>query len=575
MYLPTITWGALLLVGIAGTVCGETECPSDLEVVEIQPYEIICDGKTLVSTATRTFTVPFVGGDVPSGQPDRPGQSIKTTTTTATCTDACAPATIPPPPGCTLCTETVIRPPPTLPPGTSSITITSTCTDACTPTTIPPPPGCTLCTETVVRPPPTPTPGTPPPADNTITILETCSTAASCPPETNTEQCRTTRPCTTSITVFETPPASPSGSPSSSGNPSSSGSPSSSGTPPPADNTITILETCSTAASCPPETNTEQCRTTRPCTTSITVFETPPPDVTSTITGGVCTTASSCDPMTNTQQCLTTRPCTTFITEHPPPEGTPTPTSTPESTPSSIPETTPSSTPESTPSSTPESTPSSTPETTPTSTPETTPTSTPEPTPTSSTCSTPTCPTGISRAQYPQPFGGAGGFNNRFNTTYFKETTPDSQDIVSTFSDIGDAAGNERSYEYATFVYSCEGGRFDFQITNADDIALAWFGGLACGDFEKLNNQTYASYEEGPGDVTFTANLEPETYFPIRLIFVNSGGPASLDISVTGPDGSIGDDENGYGFFPDTCDDSNSFVPFGSEAEEGRSCTNP
>ncbi|CAH0057464.1 unnamed protein product, partial [Clonostachys solani] len=150
------------------------------------------------------------------------------------------------------------------------------------------------------------------------------------------------------------------------------------------------------------------------------------------------------------------------------------------------------------------------------------------------------------------------------------ENTPNagSQQTVDSFSDINGAAGNFLSFEFATFVYSCAGGSFSFTIDNADDIALAWFGDVACGDFEKNNNQTFASYTGGPGKVTFTTTLVAEQYFPIRLIYANAAGPASLDLNVVGPNGTIADNL----FYPAPCDGSNAFVPFGTEATAGRTC---
>lgn len=173
------------------------------------------------------------------------------------------------------------------------------------------------------------------------------------------------------------------------------------------------------------------------------------------------------------------------------------------------------------------------------------------------------------RAQYPDPFGDQGNFNSRFNTTYYKNHTPQSQENVTDFSDISGAENNQVSFEYATFVYTCGGGDFSFEITQADDIALAWFGDVACGDFEKNNNQTYASYNGGSGNVTFTTTLEPETYYPIRLIYANAGGPASLNLTITGPNGTAPDSL----FYSRTCDGSRNFAPFGTEQSTGVSCT--
>ncbi|GAB0135403.1 hypothetical protein EsDP_00003743 [Epichloe bromicola] len=182
--------------------------------------------------------------------------------------------------------------------------------------------------------------------------------------------------------------------------------------------------------------------------------------------------------------------------------------------------------------------------------------------------------TGVARAWYPNVFGEFDGYNDRFNTSFYKETRPDSQTIVADFNDIGDASfGAVRSYEYTAWVHTCQGGTFTFNITRADDIALAWFGDRACGDFQKDNNESSTSYQGGPGQgKSFTATIAPGEYYPVRLIYGNAGGLAILDVNITGPEGMVEEGRNDYQFFPQPCDNSNGFVPLGTEQAEGKSC---
>lgn len=191
-----------------------------------------------------------------------------------------------------------------------------------------------------------------------------------------------------------------------------------------------------------------------------------------------------------------------------------------------------------------------------------------------SSCAQPACQTGVARAWYPNVFGEFDGYNERFNTSFYKETRPDSQTIVADFNDIGDASfGTVRSYEYTAWVHTCQGGTFTFDITRADDIALAWFGDRACGDFQKDNNQSSTSYQGGPGQgKSFTTTIAPGEYYPVRLVYANAGGLAILDVNITGPEGMVEEGRNDYQFFPQPCDNSNGFVPLGTEQVEGKSC---
>lgn len=315
------------------------------------------------------------------------------------------------------------------------------------------------------------------------------------------------------------------------------------------DRTITSVVECTvTADSCADITIVPPSDCRRPCTTTI-IQQTPPlsqpaasttspPDVSTTILGE-CTTETICEDEVIPPAADCEKPCTTTFVRRP---------SGYTSTPDEPPTTTEDPTPEET------------------------------PTPTQTQCAEPTCDTGIQRARYPNPFGGAGDFDERFNTDYFKETEPDEETVVTSFLDKGEAGGENLSFQFRTWFYSCTGGEFSFQIVQADEIALAWFGDLACGDFTKANNQTGASYERevngyGPGEV-FTVDIPPETYYPIRSIWINAGGRAILDLKVTGPEGQdlSGDD---FYFYQAPCDGSREFVAFGTEEAEGEACRVP
>ncbi|KAF4344100.1 flocculation FLO5 [Fusarium beomiforme] len=109
------------------------------------------------------------------------------------------------------------------------------------------------------------------------------------------------------------------------------------------------------------------------------------------------------------------------------------------------------------------------------------------------------------------------------------------------------------------------------RISYGDDLAAMWIGTTACGDFEKGNNQTSASWPPGsPGEnATYTLQVQAQQYYPIRLIYVNVGGPAVLNLTTTSPSGALS------AYYPAPCDGSNAFLPFGTEAQAGTGCTNP
>ncbi|RMJ18440.1 hypothetical protein CDV36_001930 [Fusarium kuroshium] len=73
MHLRTFVWGsaALLLSSTGLSVADTPDCLKGFQVVELQPYEVICDGTTSASTRTRTYIVPFE--PLGTGTPDQPG----------------------------------------------------------------------------------------------------------------------------------------------------------------------------------------------------------------------------------------------------------------------------------------------------------------------------------------------------------------------------------------------------------------------------------------------------------------------------------------------------------------------
>lgn len=62
MRLQTIVWGsaALLFSSTGLSTAGTSDCPNGFQVIELQPYEVICDGTTSASTRTRQLVLPML-----------------------------------------------------------------------------------------------------------------------------------------------------------------------------------------------------------------------------------------------------------------------------------------------------------------------------------------------------------------------------------------------------------------------------------------------------------------------------------------------------------------------------------
>ncbi|RSL48861.1 hypothetical protein CEP54_012698 [Fusarium duplospermum] len=366
MHLRTFVWGsaALLLSSTGLSVADTPGCLKGVQVIELQPYEVICDGTTSASTRTRTYTVPL-GTDSPDqpgtpgapdtpdkpqspGQPGTPGDSstpgqpgdpgrpqvpgrpivpghpespnqpgsppdvppVSSVTITITGTPPPVKTDVTPPPrGGTRTITVYIFPPPTPRTTTSFVTGGTPGT-----TTFPPAPGCSgsQCIETVMVTVPGPTPSLttrtstivktgPPPLDPPNTRVVTTTVPGTIPGTITIPPASTCETSCVETVIITTVPT----------------------TPP--NTAITLTEVCTATTSCEPTTITPPADCVRPCTTTVITYPpmtfspttTTPPDVVTTITES-CTATTSCEPTTITPPADCIHPCTTTVITYPP-----------------------------------------------------------------------------------------------------------------------------------------------------------------------------------------------------------------------------------------------------------------
>lgn len=134
-----------------------------------------------------------------------------------------------------------------------------------------------------------------------------------------------------------------------------------------------------------------------------------------------------------------------------------------------------------------------------------------------------------------------------------------------------DAKDKFVSFEFRSFLYACQSGEYTFSSPSVDDIVLAWFGNKACGgdgDWTEKNYDFESNYPASKAK-NFKVTLKQGDYYPVRVLYANDGGPASLSVKITGPNGEVLD---GNSFVPEPCDGSNKFTDFGEEKDKG-SCS--
>ena len=86
------------------------------------------------------------------------------------------------------------------------------------------------------------------------------------------------------------------------------------------------------------------------------------------------------------------------------------------------------------------------------------------------------------------------------------------------------------------YVYAKQSGTYTFEIDAADDIVYIWCGPLAYAGFDSANALLMTTYLN-PG-VTATMYMVEGTYYPLRVLWDQGGGPGSFAMTITAPDGS-------------------------------------
>ena len=203
------------------------------------------------------------------------------------------------------------------------------------------------------------------------------------------------------------------------------------------------------------------------------------------------------------------------------------------------------------------------------------PTSSPRPVSTTTsddpTCPTPTCKTGIDRAVYNNPFkNDLSSTYESFDPDYFKSAKPKQVDVVdeiyiSTLR--GDTTYEDAGAEYRAFLFACQNGTYTFTSPYSDDITILWFGEKAYKGWTRDNADIIQFYYGNNNAQSVKRDIVAGTYYPIRVMWGNTGGAADLELKIFAPDGRqlLGTDGTSY-LTTDACD--GSYPPYEAFGEE-------
>ncbi|OAQ61423.1 GLEYA adhesin domain-containing protein [Pochonia chlamydosporia 170] len=188
-------------------------------------------------------------------------------------------------------------------------------------------------------------------------------------------------------------------------------------------------------------------------------------------------------------------------------------------------------------------------------------------------CPTPSCQAGIENALFSNPFRGDETSNyTTFDPSYFKTAeTLDTRIVDEVY--VRDDGKNKTlanaALEYRAFLFACQDGEFRFNSPRSDDITIMWFGEKAYEGWTRDNADIIQFYygENKPIDVT--RSIKAGTYYPIRVMWGNTGGAADLSLRIYAPDGRelFGHGHEGASYLTtEACDGSyEKYPPFGEQ----------
>lgn len=133
----------------------------------------------------------------------------------------------------------------------------------------------------------------------------------------------------------------------------------------------------------------------------------------------------------------------------------------------------------------------------------------------------------------------------------------------------GNLEYDDAAVGYRTFLFACQNGTYRLSSPYSDDITIMWFGDKAYQGWTRENADIIQFYygDNDPADVY--VDIEAGTYYPIRVLWGNTGGAADLELRIYAPDGqemSGGNLAKGSYLTTTACDGSyGDWAPWGDE----------
>ncbi|KAI0525730.1 hypothetical protein F5B22DRAFT_357636 [Xylaria bambusicola] len=188
-------------------------------------------------------------------------------------------------------------------------------------------------------------------------------------------------------------------------------------------------------------------------------------------------------------------------------------------------------------------------------------------------------------AYYPNPLTNSGENYPNFRADVFKAQTPaytGETPVIGRASAFGTTIYNSSTtlnsayfvLNQHAYLWACEAGTWQFDISGVDDLVLAWVGDLAYSGWTDDNASgravwTFQGTASHTGSASFTAELPGSSFVPVRFLFANAQGGGAFKVTITSPSGVIihqtGRDTNNGWLVRDCGVRAPGFASFGQE----------
>ncbi|KAI1641779.1 GLEYA domain-containing protein [Daldinia loculata] len=94
------------------------------------------------------------------------------------------------------------------------------------------------------------------------------------------------------------------------------------------------------------------------------------------------------------------------------------------------------------------------------------------------------------------------------------------------------------------YLYACEGGTWQFDITHVDDVVFAWIGEAAVSGWTDANADakavwTFVGNDYHYGSASVRKDLEGNRFHPLRFVFADGQWGGVFNLTITSPSGII------------------------------------